>query len=175
MTLEDLMGRCRISETGCWLWAGAKSDGVPRIWAPDHTKHDGEKHTQTGRRAMWHVKTGKAIPNGWRVFGTCGEETCINPDHAVCRPVAEQGAQVARSGKLRGNVRKIAASRATGRKRSSLTPELIAIIHTSPKTGLQLERDLGIDHRTISKVRTGKATAFQPVGGMFSGLLRGSA
>lgn len=172
MTPDDLKDRCRINDEGCWLWAGAKSKGVPRIWAPDHTKHGGEKHTQTGRRAMWHVNTGKPIPNGWRVFGTCEEATCINPDHMVCRPVAEQGAKVAKSGKLRGNVRKIAASRATGRKRSHLTPDLISIIRTSPKSGLQLEREMGIDHRTISKVRTGKATAFAPVGGIFSGLLR---
>lgn len=169
-TVSDLRDRCRLVD-GHWLWAGALSDGYPRIWAPEHTTRGGGLVTQTGRRAMWHVKTGQAIPTGWRVFGTCGERTCIAPDHMVCRPVAEQGAVVAQKGSLKGNVRRIVANRASGRQRSKLTPELIALIHASDKTGLQLARELQVAPQTISKARQGKALAFEPVGGLFTGLL----
>lgn len=172
MNIEQIKDRCRIDEfTGCWLWTGAKSSGWPRIWAPDYTLHSGELRTQTGRRAVWHVKTGKPIPSGWRVFGTCQARNCVNPAHMICEPTAQQGQKVAASGKLKGNIRRITANRATGRKRSSLSPALIAEILESPETGLQLERRLGVSRTTVSRVRTRKALAFDAVGGLFSGLL----
>lgn len=171
LTVEDLRGRCRMVEDH-WLWAGAATaDGSPRIWGPDHT-NGGKLSTQTGRRAMWHVKTGKPIPSGWRVFGKCDEPLCINPAHLVCRPVAEQGAHVAKSGRLKGVMRRITANRTTARKRSTLTPELIQLIRSSTKTGKQLQAETGVNRTTISRLRTGKAVAFQAVGGMFTGLIK---
>lgn len=176
MIMDDIKGRCRIDElTGCWLWVGAKSEGWPRIWAPDHTNHGGDLRTQTGRRAAWHVKTGKPIPAGWRVFGTCDSRDCCNPAHMVCEPTAARGQKVAASGKLKNNIRRIAANRKTGRTRSSLSPELIAEIRESTETGLQIERRLGISRSTVSRVRTHKPLAFDPVGGVFTGLLRMAA
>jgi hypothetical protein len=171
MSPEDLRERCRITDDGHWLWAGAVSDGYPRVWAPDFTRREGGMCTQTGWRAMWHVKTAKPIPNGWRVFRTCNERTCINPEHLVCRPVAAQGALVAKSGKLKNNIRRITANRASGRKRSALTPEQIVYVRASAKTGLELAAEFGVSHQTISKHRSGQRTAFAPVGGIFSGLL----
>ena len=172
MKLSQLRERCRV-EDGHWLWTGATSDGVPRIWAPDYTK-GGKMASQTGRRAAWHLKQGKPLPEGWRVFGTCTEPACVNPAHAVARPVDEQGAIVAESGKWKGSVRRIAANRAIGRRRSSMTPELFETIKTSKKTGQQIARETGLCRTTVSRVRSGKATAFEPVGGLFTGLLRGA-
>jgi predicted DNA binding protein len=105
------------------------------------------------------------------VFRTCNERTCINPEHLVCRPVAAQGALVAKSGKLKNNIRRITANRASGRKRSALTPEQIVYVRASAKTGLELAAEFGVSHQTISKHRSGQRTAFAPVGGIFSGLL----
>ena len=170
MTLNEIKGRCRI-EDGHWIWTGAKCEGVPRIWAPDYTSKGGRMVAQTGRRAVWHVKTGAPIPAGHRVFGTCTEPCCLHPLHMACRPVSEQGAMVAASGKLKGRVTRIAANRAIGRKRSMVTPEQIAIIQSSSKTGIQLAQELGLTRQIVSKHRSGRVTAFDPVGGMFSGLL----
>lgn len=170
MTLDDIMGRCRV-EDGHWLWAGALSKGVPRIWAPDFTLHAGEMRSQTGKRAVWHVKTGKAIPDGWRVFGNCREPLCLNPTHVQCERPAARGVKVAASGVLKGQVLRIIANRSIGRQRSNLTPELLQEIATSPETGMSLQGRLGIPHQTISRVRNGQMRAFQPVGGLFTGLV----
>lgn len=169
-TLNDIRDRCRLVD-GHWLWAGALSDGWPRIAAPEYTRHNGRKISQHGRRAVWHVIHQKPIPAGWRVFGTCKERTCVNPDHLVCEPTAERGRKVAKSGKWKGDLRRIAAVRATARKRSHLTPELIEYIRMSPKTGKALCEELGLGRTVVSKVRSGKTTAYTPVGGLFTGLL----
>lgn len=170
MNLKDIKARCRI-DGDCWLWTGALSKGWPRIWAPDYTLHGGALSTQTGRRAAWHLKTGQPIPSGWRVFGTCTARNCVNPAHMVCEPVADQGAKVAASGRLKGVITRITANRATGRKRSHLSPELIETIRLSNETGLALERKLGVSRSSISRVRTRKTLAFDAVGGLFTGLI----
>ena len=169
MTLNDIKGRCRVAD-GHWIWTGAKNEGVPRIWAPDYSR-GGRMAAQPGRRAVWHIKTGAPIPAGHRVFGTCSEPCCINPLHMACRTAAEQGVMVAASGKLKGRVARIAANRAIGRKRSMVTPAQIAIIQSSSKTGIQLAQELGLTRQIVSKHRSGRVTAFDPVGGMFSTLL----
>jgi hypothetical protein len=170
-TLQALKDRCRI-EGDHWIWAGGLSNGWPAVYAPDHTKGDGELTKQNGRRAAWHLKSGEPIPNGWRVFGTCEEKRCVSPAHMVCCHPSEEGARVAASGKLKGQIARIVANRATGRKTSSLTKEQVDLILVSPKTGRQLAKELGANRTTVSRIRTGQATAFQPVGGMFSSLMR---
>jgi predicted XRE-type DNA-binding protein len=170
-TLQEIKGRCRINDDGCWIWTGAMSvDDYPRIYAPDFTA-GGKMRAQTGRRAVWHIKTGKPIASGWRVFGTCDDQLCLNPAHSVCQPVAERGAVVAASGKWRGSVTRLIANRRTGRRRSVLTPEMVAHIRSSTKKGIEVARELGVPRSQVSRVRSGKMPAFEPVGGLFSGLL----
>jgi len=171
LMLAELRGRCRIDEDGHWIWTGAHSQGYPRVWAPDFTNHHGGMRSQQGRRAVWHLTTGKPIAQGWRVFGTCDERSCMNPGHIVCEPVAKRGAKVAASGVLKGQVRRIIANRATNRKRSRLTPELVSEILTSEKTGQQISRETGLGRTTISRVRQRKALSFVPGGGLFTGLV----
>lgn len=171
LLLAEVRGRCRIDGEAHWLWSGATSDGYPRIWAPDYTLHDGAMRTQTGRRAVWHLKTGRAIPSGWRVFGNCGERLCLNPEHAASEAVAKRGAKVAKSGKLKGVIARIVANRATNQRRSKLTPEMVETIRTSTATGEALAAQLGVSRQLISKVRRGKPICFDAVGGIFTGLL----
>lgn len=170
-TIQEVKGRCRIDGQH-WIWTGAMTeDGWPRICGPDHTNHAGKPTTQHGRRAVYHMASGKPIPSGWRVFGTCEERSCVAPNHLECKPVAERGAEVAASGAWKGRVARVAANRATGRTRSSLTPELIALIYSSTKKGTELAAETGLSRSTVSRVRTGKALCFEPVGGLFTGLL----
>lgn len=170
MRLSDIMERCRV-EDGHWLWVGALSNGkVPRIWAPDYTR--GGMTSQPGRRAVWHVKTGKPIPNGWRVFGTCERTDCISPIHLACKEMAQWGRELAASDKRKGSVMHQVASRATGRKRSKLTPEMIQRIKSDPEMGYVLAEELGVSKTTVSKVRRHGCPSFEPVGGLFSGLMQ---
>lgn len=167
-TLAHIKGRCRI-EGDHWIWTGAQSEGYPRIYAPDYTK-GGKLSSQPGRRAVWHVVNKKPLPNGWRVFG-CEVELCVSPKCVFARDPAERGQEIAQSGVWKGNVKRILANRLSGQRRSILSPDLIHKIVTSPKTGAALERELGIRRQIISRIRTGRANAFTPVGGLFTGLL----
>lgn len=170
-TTEKLRERCRI-DGDHWLWRGAQTGGFPQIWAPDYTNKDGRPNKQHGRRAAWHLKHRVTVPSGWRVYGTCEEKMCVNPAHAVARHPGEQGKRLAATGKLKGQIDRIMAGRAHGRKTSKLTREQIEMVLSSPKSGHQLAKELGINRTTVHRLRTGKAKAFQPVGGIFSGLLR---
>lgn len=170
-TLDEIRGRCRITEDGHWLWAGSlRPDGRANIYAPDCT--NGGMSTQPGPRAVWHCKTGKAIPKGWRAFGTCDERACCNPEHVACASEKTLGRWVAKKGILKGQTKRILANRAIGRARSKLTPELIAEIQASSETGVALADRLGLGTTLVSKARRGKAIAFAGAGaGMFSGLI----
>ena len=86
--------------------------------------------------------------------------------------VAKHGAYLAATGQFKNNARRIAANRAAAQKKTSLTPEIISMIITSDKSGTALARELGFAQQVVSAVRTGKITCFQPVGGVFSQLLR---
>jgi hypothetical protein len=171
-TIEDIRQRCVITDDGHWLWKGStRPDGRPNIWAPDYTR--GGMSTQCGTRAVWHCITEKAIPAGWRAFGTCEPLNCCNPAHVKCGSEAYFGAWLQRTGKFKGQVRRILANRATSRGRSVLTLELITHIQTSPKLGYELAAELGISTTSVSKARRGDAIVFQSAG-VFSGLMQGT-
>lgn len=170
-TMAEIKGYCRIDDDGCWIWGGAKSDGWPRIYAPDYSNRDGAACIQPGRKAVWHVRHKKPVPAGYRVYSTCQVLDCVNPNHAVCMTPAEWGKRTADSGNWKGNLRRIAVNRQTARRLSVITPELIALVTNSDKKGVELAKEHGVSKSVISKIRTGNAKAFQPVGGLFTGLL----
>lgn len=173
MTLDDIKARCHINDDGCWVWKGAISDGKwPRVWAPDHSKPGSPMRSQPGRRAVWNVKTGRPIPNGWRVYGTCECDRCLNPAHLKCGPTEELGQHIQKTGKFKGQAKRIAANRATGKARAKTTPEMLAEIVSSTEPGTELSRRLNISRQIISRARNGKSgMCWQPIGGMFSQLM----
>lgn len=173
MTLDDIKARCHINDDGCWIWKGALSEKKwPRVWAPNHSLPGSPMRSQPGRRAVWNVKTGKAIPDGHRVYGTCDCDLCINPDHGKCGPTSDYGKHISKTGKFKGQPRRIAANRATGRKRSKTPPDVIQEILGSDDAGIVLAAKLGLTPQRISRVKNGRAgICWQPVGGLFSGLM----
>lgn len=58
---------------GCWWWRGGSSI----YWADAR----GGKTAITPRRLAYQLITGEDAPDG-RMFTTCGQVQCINPDHA---------------------------------------------------------------------------------------------
>lgn len=171
MTLDDIKGRCFITDDGHWLWRGALSDGHPRIWAPNYSKPGAPKTGQHGKRAVWNVVNQKPLPQGWRVFGTCIHTTCINPACIDAGPGQAWGERLSKSIARKGKLARITASRLTGQKRSLLTPERIEEAKASPKTGRELAREWGVSEQVISRARNGQVKCFQPVGGLFTGLM----
>lgn len=170
-TLEEIKGRCFIDEDGHWVWRGAcRPDGRPNIHAPDFTR--GGMQTQCGTRAVWHVAHQKPVPAGYRVYGVCGLKACCNPDHLRCTSEADFGRWIRRAGLFKGQTNRILANRATSRARAVLTPEVIAHIQASTKSGKDLAIELGISPQSVSKARRGETIAYQPAAGLFSGLIQ---
>lgn len=173
-TLEEIKGRCVITEDGHWLWRGAlRPDGRPNIYAPDYTIAGGAMRTQCGMRAVWHCIHREAVPAGYRVVGVCEEKTCCNPACIRCWSEEAFGRWIRRSGAYKGQTKRILANRATSRGRSVLTPERIAYIQASPKLGYELAAELGISKSSVSKARRGESAVFQGAG-LFSGLMQGT-
>ncbi len=172
MNLEIIKNRCRVDDDGHWIWQGALSNGKwPRIFAPNLAKPGWPMETQTGRRAVWQMHTGMAIPDGWRVYGTCEYDQCLNPNCMKCGPASDWGQQLRVTQKYKGRANRQAASRSVGRRRSVLTEESYMEVLTSNESGRALARRLQVSEQTVSKARNGELVCFQPVGGLFSGLL----
>jgi hypothetical protein len=172
-TLQSIKDRCRIdADTGCWHWSGAKAQGkYPRIHAPDYSD-GGTMRVQTGLRAAWQASTGKAIPTGHRVYHRdCSNHTCVNPAHIACGPTADWGKQVAKTGAWKNQPKRIIANRATGRKRSLVTPSAAHYIATSSSTGRALALELGLSNALVSRVRRSKHMASHAAN-PFAGLLK---
>ena len=181
MSLEAIKARCHINElSDCWEWRGATSASnggltqTPRIWGVDYTREPAGtlKTVQTGNRAAWHAHTGKPIPKGHRVYKNrlCSNGLCVNPAHLACGTDSQLGEVVAKKGIWKNSSRRIKANRATGRKSAHVTPETLAIIQSSEKTGLALAVELGIGTSVISRARRGEMKSLQ-AGNPFAGLL----
>ena len=173
MTLDDIKGRCVIDEiTDCWIFKGAISDKrYTRVWAPNHNKPGSPMQSIPGKRAVWYVTTGQAIPQGHRVFSKkCTRPDCLNPDHIACGPAAEWGKQLTRSGIYKGKASRSVASRKTGAARSGLTQETFHEVIASNNTGREEARRLGVSEQTISRARNGHLKSFVPIASPFAGL-----
>lgn len=177
MSLDAIKDRCRIdADTGCWHWAGALSDNRwPRVWSPNLALPGHPMQAQTGRRAVWQLHTGRAIPAKHRVHGICDTPECLNPAHMRCGPSSAWGAHMARSGKYKKSTARAIANRANSRARSKLTPGLIAEIQQSTETPLQIRARLGLSKTLISRVRRGQASAWQGAANPFAGLIERKA
>lgn len=195
-TVDEVKSRCFVEDdSACWLWRGAMSGSLPRIYGPDHTATKAAltlalesapktDHTeieatfpvamasQPGRRAVWHMANGKALPKGWRVYGTCREDCCLNPEHSAAGPTAHVGLQTVKTGRFKNCMPRILANRAIGRARSKLNADLIQEIQQSSETGQDIAARLNLGQSLVSRVRVHGVRAHQPVGGMFSGLMR---
>lgn len=168
-TIEEIRGRCVITDDGHWLWDGAlRPDGRPNIWAPDHAS--GKMATQCGPRAVWHCITGRPIKEGWRAYGTCDEKACCNPDHVACTTETAYGKWVASTGAFKGQTNRILANRASSRARSKLSPALITEIQISNETGRALALRLGLQETLVSRARRGQVKVFQSAN-VFAALL----
>lgn len=179
--LAKIKDRCVINAHNCWEWRGAMSTSngclsalTPRIYATDYTRDPlgSIKTIQSGNRAAWHASTGKPIPAGHRIFKSkCSNGKCVNPDHLTCKTMEQWGKTVAKSGEWKNSSARIKANRALGRKATQVTPELMALILSSEKKGVELVKELGVTETVISRVRTGKIKSLMLVCNPFAGLM----
>ena len=171
-TLAEVKAMCEVDGKH-WIWGGALERGAPRIWAPDYTRGNGECSTQHGRRAVWHIKHQKAVPEGMTVYISCGVPLCVSPHCLETGTKAEWGKSMSESGRMKRGPASRARYRIAARKFSRLSETMVLEIISSNDTGRLLAQKHGISEQLVSKVRKGRTgSAFLPVGGMFTGLLR---
>ncbi len=157
-SLERLKLRCVIDPiTECWGWSMSvyKTNGHPIVharfpWAPD------VKKKTTGRRAAVEFKTGKPLPSGWFVWGTCRNALCCNPDHAEHGDSAAYGEAMRRYGWHKDSPAHIRANREMMRAKRKLTEEQAAEIRLSPLSIAKLAKEYGLAKSGIADIKHGR-------------------
>lgn len=139
LELALVLERRTVEEGDCRIWQGATSaDGRPRVWTGDASL--------PLRRVIWEAMHG-TIVGDIRIGAKCGCPRCVEPAHLFIST---------RSRELRGLKRspgfgaKVAAGK---RANSNITPELVAIIRSSDLNNSALGREIGMNHRIVSKIR----------------------
>lgn len=155
--VDELKDRCIIDDfTGCWHWQGAMNtdrNGVrtPQMHVFDSTR--GYCRTVTGPLAVLEVagRRGIGVRMGWR---TCRCDDCVNPEHIMGGTRKDWGRWIASHGLWKNVAARVVATRESARARSPVTPEIVAEIRSSPLTGRELSKKLGLKVRHISHIRT---------------------
>ncbi len=170
MTLDEIMKEVmtRAHECGdCLVWTGATSTGKPG-GTPKF-------RNISLRRLLWTKRARRPVPTGKMVTSTCETADCI----AHLGLTDKSGAAKKGYADIDVRLRKSAANRRTAQSAPwvKLSPEKAAYIRASDKPGTVLAAELGVDKTLISKVRLGHAwvAVNDPLGGVFSGLIRRAA
>lgn len=154
-----------VAEGDCWLWRGyTTSNGIPYGYM-------GGQRLPV-RRIVWllQLKPAQRLadllrdgvpPAGPVLYSThCGEPMCVNPDHVRVTTRQQALARTRRTGAINNTKRRQSIAAAWRRRPDiKLTPELARAIRSSDKSALQLSRELGLNHETVSKVRRGELWA----------------
>ena len=137
------------SPSQCWEWTAAKDRyGYGRMFV------DVDNRSIRSHRVSYELNKG-AIPEGMFVLHSCNNPKCVNPKHL--RTGTQQ--DNIRDKVLSGTCHRPAGSKHSG---SKLTEEQAYAIKAIAKRKLGhgvndfLSRWLGVNHRTISNIATGK-------------------
>jgi hypothetical protein len=138
-----LFHKCRLTESGCWLWIGTKDTGgygmISR--ANRYTK---------AHRVSYEAFVG-AIPSGLHVLHACDNPACINPAHLSVGTVKQNMAD--REARGRRDVR--GAQIGT----SKLTAEQAREIKFSATPVKDAAVNYGIRETHVWRIRTGRSWA----------------
>lgn len=82
MTLEEYIAD-RLDKShanGCWIWTGPHSKNKPVM----RLRSDG--HRQCSATRWFYTEKFGELPKSQSVFQSCGNDSCVNPDHLVIKP-----------------------------------------------------------------------------------------
>ena len=78
-------------ENGCWPWkAAVRDNGYGYFWL------DGKG--VPAHRVMASIAKDEGVPEGWYVYHTCGNRSCVAPDHLYLSPPPGTQAQADHGG-----------------------------------------------------------------------------
>jgi hypothetical protein len=152
-TVEDLKERCDVDEfNDCWHYKGATFNGAPVV----NIYHEGKRRALRGRRAAL-ILAGVKIKPGYEAYARecCKSDDCVNPDHSKQGSRAESRKALAKSGRLKGQPKTIAARKKTAEANRKLTQEQVQEIKSSPESNVEISNRMGIHRRTIWSIRNG--------------------
>lgn len=124
----------------CLLFPFGPSQRYARIWLPD------ERRTVPGHWVILAMKKRK-IPVGDQVVRhLCGVTRCLNHRHLKVGTVEENEAD-----------KKVHGTACIGERHHSavLTEDEVRLIRASSESGAAIARRLGMNHRTINRIRCG--------------------
>jgi hypothetical protein len=151
-TLEDLRQRCVIdADTGCWHLRTARGRAMPvdkvhRVWSSTY----GQSVSVT--RLAWELKAQRTPAAHKVVSRVCTSYDCINPAHLKCWSKADEGAFLAKTGRVATASKRI-ANKISGQRRSRLTPELRTWLMESTQSNVEVGRCLGVAHSYVGALR----------------------
>ena len=160
--LKSILDRCE--EVGeCLEWTGTYTNNhLP------YTYVDGDRRTMRPM-VFAFAKPGQGF-KGMRVFMTCSNYRCLNPDHMMPLSV---GRAMHRARKLAYTpIRVIKIAETKRSKMAKLDIEKARYIRNSDKTEAELSKELGVCQSLINRVKRGVSWGEGTVkGNIFSGLI----
>ena len=127
----------------CWGWTGATTSNGYAHFART-TLYGETRSYPNGHVVRWALHNGRWPEKGEVVMHTCDNPPCTNPRHLVLGTQKTNARDRARTGRW------------FGMRTGKLTPEQVLYVRNSPKTQMELARELGVSQPTISNIRTGK-------------------
>lgn len=67
-----LFNRCRLADSGCWIWTSHKRNGYGLFYV--------DSKTQSAHRVSYELFKGH-IDAGMHILHSCDNPACVNPDH----------------------------------------------------------------------------------------------
>jgi hypothetical protein len=162
-TLDSLKART-IEEGDCWLWQGYLQNNTPQV----ASYKNGGKRMVSVRKLIRELETGRQQPKG-HYSNTCGECSCVNPDHTIWR---SNHMHMRSMGRGRGSVTKAAKLReyrvSTGQVK--LSESKAQEIRLSDDSGPVLAERYGVSRGLINRIKRGRA--WRVLSSPFAGLFR---
>lgn len=147
--LEYLRTHVRVSEDGCWIWAGCmNSTGTPRVvW---------QRKARNARRLAVELRRGVALTSRDRLWTTCGDLRCMAPAHTRVTTKAQFYAATQPS--LRGYVGvvrslAIARGRAPGARLSFTRRDEVERRLAAGETTAQIAAAFGVTRQALWQAR----------------------
>lgn len=134
-----IFNRCRMSETGCWIWTGPKGSGGYGAFSVRGVD-------QRAHRASYVIFKGP-IPKGLHVLHRCHNPTCVNPAHLRAGTHKENMAERDSLGRRDVKGEQIGTSK--------LTSDQVLEIKTSSLSNKDLAEKYGVKPTHIWRIRSG--------------------
>jgi HNH endonuclease len=156
-TLSVFFSRCRLSETGCWIWtASVDKRGYGYFKAIGGRKGSGRGDLA---HRLSHELFKGPIGEGLFVLHSCDMPAYVNPDHLRVGTQKENMADCISRGRFRPGGSKCGSEN----QLSKLNDDDVVEIRSSPLSAIDLAKRYGIDRTNVYAIINGKTWTHVPM------------